>query len=150
MARNGNHDSSTRKMVQSGEDGQESQAYSAQDEHFLAADPQRRNPFYYIYNMIKEGNLAQTSAPKRVFAKMNNTTTWQERLAMFLMQTMSFLRSPLAKVGQVLEITANIIVANGGFLMTLWRLLYSFLFLFQKGEESSGIYSGALDVQLPK
>ncbi|CAM6100070.1 unnamed protein product [Calypogeia fissa] len=106
---------------------------AASDESFLVARPEKKNPFSYIYNMLRAGNLAQTDATDNVKEQMNQTTSWQERLAMFLMQTFSFLRSPMATIGQILESTGNIIMANGGIAKTLFRLIWSCLFFFKKG-----------------
>lgn len=151
MAGNGNHD--VTGWAHSGEDVQPSAAL--EDEEFLVARPERKNPFHYILNMYREGNLTQTYAPNHVFEKMNNTTTWQERLAMFLMQTLRFLSNFMANVGLLVEGTGNTVVANEGVLMTLRKLLCSALFFFKKSTlvipaQNSANYSTIIALMDPR
>lgn len=116
------------------------------DEGFLVACPQQKHPFFYLLNMVRNGCLVQTAAPDHVLADMNNTTTWQERFSLFCLQTLTYLRRPLAKVGQIVQLTGSTIFVNGGLVRTLFRLPCSALFFFKKGmyKASSSTFEGSI------
>ena len=134
---NGNHDRT--RMAENPDEP--SSKEDTNDECFLVAYPECRHPFFYLVHLLRDGGLAQTSASDDVYEKMNSNTSWQQRLSLFLMQTIGFLSTFMSILQWIVEFTGNTIIANGGLLTTLFRILCSAVYIFKKGETSYRLHS---------